>query len=985
MSGRFAGFWERTLGGLAGLAVRRPRAVLGAAAAIALVAAGLAATRLELRSSNLDLIDPDLPEIARFRDFAERFGTPNVLVAVLEGGEGARLPELAAAMAERLPRVAGVRAVLARLPFRDETLAALGIDAYFRSEDGGLLFVFVQPDDPGSSATTIGPFVDGVRAAVAEIDPARFGAKVGYTGLPQYALDDRDFVRRDISELSGVSFLMVALIFAVGFRGVRVPLLAMTVLAFSALVTAGVAAIAPGHLTLVSAFFFSILFGLGIDFSIHLMGRVEELEDTGVPRERALVDAARFLGPGLGTGATTTALSFFVLMASGFRGFAELGGLAGVGILVALFATIALLPATLVLRPLARPAVHARGRGGRLLVRLQRPWLAAALAVLALGALAAGVPPFDGNYLDLEPKGSEAVRLEREMVARSRFAPQFAAFVAPDAKAARALATRLRSEPTVAGVRSATDFAPLLAVHAELAEGYREFRALYVDAGGGYAVYAFPAGDVWNPEFQARFLAAMRAIDPAVTGMPVIGQFLVERSRLALRRTAWLAAAMLLLVVLADFRSPVAALLATLPTFLGLAAALGTMKLLGVPFNPLNVLALPVVLGIAEDSGVHLVHRFLAERGDLARTLAGAGRTVGLSGATTLAGFGALAAADHQGLASFALALTLGVGAALVLSLLVLPTLLRVASRWVLGARPAAIAVAVLAVGTLLPRPSWGAERLTAGEGPEARAATCWSERARGFAATGRVDPEPVRCTLAALAQAAAAEPERLDLRFRRIEALWFAAHFAATDRDEARRDLDLAVDLADGAIERIEARAGAALAAAGDDLGRVAAALAPDPQAGEAHFWAAIAWGEWGLQRGALAAVARGVPGRLHHHAELAARLAPDFRDGGGLRLLGRVLTSMPHLPLVTSWVDRQRGIELLRGALERSDRDPRNLVFLAEALLDYRPAERAEAIDLLRRAVAREPDPVERVEQSETLAEARARLASLAKDGKG
>lgn len=614
MSGRFAGFWERTLGGLAAVAVRRPRTVLAVAAALALIAAGLVATRLELKSSNLDLVDPDLPEIARFRDFADRFGTPNVLVVVLEGSDGRVLGELAEAMAARLPSVTGVRSALARLPFRDETLGALGVDPYFRSDDGRLLFVFVQPDDPGSSATTIAPFVDGVREAVAGLDPARYGATVGYTGLPQYALDDRDFVRDDISRLSGISFLLVAALFALGFRGLRAPLLAMAVLAFSALVTAGIAAVVPGHLTLVSAFFFSILFGLGIDYAIHLLGRVEELEAEDVALEVALVDAARFLGPGLGTGATTTALSFLVLLASGFRGFAELGGLAGVGILVALFATVALLPALLVLAPRRRSPARPRRRFAALLLRLQRPGLAVALAAASVAALAAGLPGFDGNYLDLEPKGSEAVRLEREMVARSRFAPQFAAFVAPDAEAAKALARRLRGEPTVAGVRAATDFAPLLAVGAEL-DGYDDFRSLYVDSEGRQAVYAFPAGDVWNPEFQERFLAAMRSIDPRVTGMPVVGQFLVERSRQALRRTAWLAAAMLLLVVLADFRQPVAALLATLPTFLGLAAALGAMKLLGVPFNPLNVLALPVVLGIAEDSGVHLVHRFLAERG----------------------------------------------------------------------------------------------------------------------------------------------------------------------------------------------------------------------------------------------------------------------------------------------------------------------------------------------------------------------------------
>jgi predicted RND superfamily exporter protein len=95
-----------------------------------------------------------------------------------------------------------------------------------------------------------------------------------------------------------------------------------------------------------------------------------------------------------------------------------------------------------------------------------------------------------------------------------------------------------------------------------------------------------------------------------------------------------------------------------------------------VTFNPLNIMALPVVLGIAVDDGVHMVHRFLAEGGDMARTLAGTGRAVVLTSATTIAAFGSLAFTAHRGLASFAIALSLGVLAALLLSVALLPRLL---------------------------------------------------------------------------------------------------------------------------------------------------------------------------------------------------------------------------------------------------------------------------------------------------------------------
>ena len=65
--------------------VVRPKLVVGAWVAAALASAVLAVLLMEFRTSNLDLIDHDIPTVRRFLDFAESFGTPNVLVVVLEG------------------------------------------------------------------------------------------------------------------------------------------------------------------------------------------------------------------------------------------------------------------------------------------------------------------------------------------------------------------------------------------------------------------------------------------------------------------------------------------------------------------------------------------------------------------------------------------------------------------------------------------------------------------------------------------------------------------------------------------------------------------------------------------------------------------------------------------------------------------------------------------------------------------------------------
>jgi hypothetical protein len=255
------------------------------------------------------------------------------------------------------------------------------------------------------------------------------------------------------------------------------------------------------------------------------------------------------------------------------------------------------------------------------------------------------------------------------------------AFTAGDRDELGDLLWRLADDETVGSVRSIRDlevFGVVPAVDPAFLAGFRS------DA-GRYAVYAYPREDVWRPEAQETFLAHMRAIDPEVTGLPVLGRFMVDRSRRALVVTSTLGAALLAVWVLADFRRPLPALLAALPAVLTATGLHALMKLFGVPWNPLDVMALPVVLGIAVDDGVHLVHRFLAEGGDLRRTLAGTGRSIVLTSATTVAAFGALAFTSHRGLASFAVALTLGVVTALLLTVLMLPQLLRRLSPWVLA------------------------------------------------------------------------------------------------------------------------------------------------------------------------------------------------------------------------------------------------------------------------------------------------------------
>jgi predicted RND superfamily exporter protein len=88
------------------------------------------------------------------------------------------------------------------------------------------------------------------------------------------------------------------------------------------------------------------------------------------------------------------------------------------------------------------------------------------------------------------------------------------------------------------------------------------------------------------------------------------------------------------------------------------------------------MIALPVIIGIGVDDGVHFFHRFIQEgRGGLKRAVSSVGRGMLMSSLTTMIGFGSLMLYLMRGMASMGLVLFLGVGACLVVTFTLLPAL----------------------------------------------------------------------------------------------------------------------------------------------------------------------------------------------------------------------------------------------------------------------------------------------------------------------
>jgi hypothetical protein len=257
------------------------------------------------------------------------------------------------------------------------------------------------------------------------------------------------------------------------------------------------------------------------------------------------------------------------------------------------------------------------------------------------------------------------------------------------------------------------------------------------------------------------------------------------------------------------------------------------------------------------------------------------------------------------------------------------------------------------------------------------RAAAAWAERSAGFAASGVVSPVPIERAVADWEAALGRTPHDLGLRFRLIEALYFQGHFAARDAAAARRAAERELALAEETLARVTAPIGGAARLRALPVEQAAALERPLEQAPAAHFWCAVSWGVWAMEHGRLASARRDAAAKIRRHAELLVALDERYADAGGLRLLGRLHTATPRVPLVSGWVDRRLGIEILERANRISTRDGRNPLFLAEALLEHAPERRDEALELLRGVAARSPAAESVVEDTETLERARTLLA--------
>ncbi len=310
------------------------------------------------------------------------------------------------------------------------------------------------------------------RAILAALDRvrARFPDRVeriGLTGRPVLQADEMETTNRDMVRASVLAVLGVLALFMVFFREIRRPTLAALTLVVGVCITFGVVTVTVGHLNLLTMVFAVMLVAMGMEFGIHVIARYqEELLATGSV-DGAIRNALLTAGKGNVTGATTTAAAFYTTLFIDFRGLAELGFIAGTGLLLCMIAMNTLLPALIAVteRRRSHSVIRPPVRLGFLGVLASRPaWTLPAFVISVLVGLPflRGVR-FDANLLELQAVGLPSVQYEKLILQSPGIKTWFAAYVVESIDDVRRLTEELtdeRYENVIGKVESLLDYVP---------------------------------------------------------------------------------------------------------------------------------------------------------------------------------------------------------------------------------------------------------------------------------------------------------------------------------------------------------------------------------------------------------------------------------------------------------------------------------------------------------------------------------------------
>lgn len=295
--------------------------------------------------------------------------------------------------------------------------------------------------------------IEALRQIVSQTRSRHADMLVGLTGLPIIEHDEMSSSESSMSIATVLSMAGVLLVVVLGFGGMRHSILPMTALFLGMIWSLGYTVLTVGHLNILSSAFGAILTGLGINYGIYITARYLQLREANKLVEESLLETAGTIVPGIVIGMLATAISFFMAGFTEFVGVAELGIVAGGGIILCCLAAVTVLPALILIcdkknfKALPQPLEFHRFLDP--VCDKYRSVLVCGLAGTVVLAVGLGRIWYDHNLLHMQASGLESVMLEQKIISEGDQSASFAISIADNAQSLLERKKQLLQLPSV--------------------------------------------------------------------------------------------------------------------------------------------------------------------------------------------------------------------------------------------------------------------------------------------------------------------------------------------------------------------------------------------------------------------------------------------------------------------------------------------------------------------------------------------------------
>jgi len=195
--------------------------------------------------------------------------------------------------------------------------------------------------------------------------------------------------------------------------------------------------------------------------------------------------------------------------------------------------------------------------------------------------------------------------------------------------------------------------------------------------GDSYIISISPTQNPWEGTYRDIFTDQVESVTDKGTGMILVGDQMNLMAQEDGRRASIFALIAVFLILLADFKNIKLAVITMLPLLSSFLTLFGIMALTGIKFDFINIIVVPLLIGIGIDNAVHINHRYLREgKGKMDLVIARTGTALLMTTLTTVFGFASFIPSIMRAMRSTGIVLSLAMAIAFLFSVLFHPAIL---------------------------------------------------------------------------------------------------------------------------------------------------------------------------------------------------------------------------------------------------------------------------------------------------------------------